>query len=771
MKKNLMFAMFGAIALTGAVGITSCTSENDVAETNPNYNPETNEVYTQFVLNVSTSNQSDTRQSSAATQATSGDAFRGIQDAYLLPYTLTAHATNTHLYDVGTDEKATASRSYDFSSLLAANEITADNSRRVLEMSLPVGTNAILFYGRAKKDPSTYDAKVHGKIDYTIAKNARNTVFMLKSRLEDETACNQTFDLYQCILNHITRAGLHLETEGDNDAKTTRDLRYAFWWPIDTKSNAFKTRENNNPTGTPLYDNGYVGTADDEVSSGTTENHVGYTFYTGTKTWKNYGDDYAKNHDNIVDNDVEQKALEEILGSAYDIFTKFGPKELRAGYSEAILLTLQDLYEVTSKVENANPTNIPEHIAKLLGKEIRTRLDNFFSISGTTLAWKDLGALKTAVENTFYGKSVSSFSDVTGVITEFPTNLNMPLGSALLSFTPETQTWKYLSNIPNYDLGGTVQSYTQLDKYNYPAEIVYYGNSPLRVSSSTHATSDYPQTVTKWDTDDQWSADWTKNSAVASTTRSVAMQKDINYGSALLETTVGFASGVTKLYDNNKAFHPTEENNSIDAGSGNFQLTGILIAGLPKQVGWDFVIKADGDGKYKYDDMVYDDQIVDKTVPTTAGKPTYTLVWDTYNPSPAENQGQNSVFVALEFKNLSGKNFWGEANVVRKNGTFYVIGTLDPDNKTYPGRTYTNYNMPPFGSTGETIQTARVFMQDYVTKAHFVLGENSLKHAYVTVPDLRSSQLSLGLSVDITWETGLNFSNVVLGGVDSSTNP
>ena len=54
-------------------------------------------------------------------------------------------------------------------------------------------------------------------------------------------------------------------------------------------------------------------------------------------------------------------------------------------------------------------------------------------------------------------------------------------------------------------------------------------------------------------------------------------------------------------------------------------------------------------------------------------------------------------------------------------------------------------------------------MQDYMTSANFVIGENSLKHAYLTVPDLRYSSLTLGLSVDIQWSTGLDFGDVVLG--------
>ncbi len=50
-----------------------------------------------------------------------------------------------------------------------------------------------------------------------------------------------------------------------------------------------------------------------------------------------------------------------------------------------------------------------------------------------------------------------------------------------------------------------------------------------------------------------------------------------------------------------------------------------------------------------------------------------------------------------------------------------------------------------------------------MTTANFVIGENSLKSAYVTVPDLRSTQISLGLSVNLEWQTGLVFDNVILG--------
>ena len=82
--------------------------------------------------------------------------------------------------------------------------------------------------------------------------------------------------------------------------------------------------------------------------------------------------------------------------------------------------------------------------------------------------------------------------------------------------------------------------------------------------------------------------------------------------------------------------------------------------------------------------------------------------------------------------------------------------------------------MPPYYTTeragsnttldSKTIKQRRVFMQDYMTEATFVLTENSLKYALVAVPDLRSSQISMGLSVDLNWNKGLKFDNVPLAG-------
>ena len=58
-----------------------------------------------------------------------------------------------------------------------------------------------------------------------------------------------------------------------------------------------------------------------------------------------------------------------------------------------------------------------------------------------------------------------------------------------------------------------------------------------------------------------------------------------------------------------------------------------------------------------------------------------------------------------------------------------------------------------------------------MTSATFKLGQYSLQYAYLTVPDLRSSSLTLGLSVDINWSTGLNFEEIIVGGTTQTPTP
>ena len=227
-----------------------------------------------------------------------------------------------------------------------------------------------------------------------------------------------------------------------------------------------------------------------------------------------------------------------------------------------------------------------------------------------------------------------------------------------------------------------------------------------------------------------------------------------------------------------------EENNTINVpdGDDNFELTGILVGGQNPEVGWNYIAKSTEDGGFG--SMVYD-KVGNIVVPkvgsaATSGEPTtpvYTLLWDNWDQS-LKGSKQNDVYVAVEFKNNS-KNFYGQNNLIRHGATFYIVGQFDPDKIKKNDTDYysdieihdrslgitwpTKYALPPYDEDGKTIKERRVFMQDFMTTATFVIGPESLQHALVAVPDLRSGQISLGLSVDLIWETGLNFGEVILG--------
>jgi hypothetical protein len=286
------------------------------------------------------------------------------------------------------------------------------------------------------------------------------------------------------------------------------------------------------------------------------------------------------------------------------------------------------------------------------------------------------------------------------------------------------------------------------------------------------------------------------------------MRNCINYANALLRMNVKYGTPVLKdnnhqiQYErNNGANEPDNEIKVTDAGM--FQLTGIAIGGVNRSVGWNFLPRYDatvdgtsGEQKPKFGCMIYDSAIPDGAIPMATGTAgggasayNYTLLWDNWDDD-LKGLAQRVVYVALEFKNMSGKDFWGMNNLIRKDGTFYITAKLDPDAVSVEGKNAQQviddkslgitwpdtYEMPPYYTTDQanaahdptldskTIKERRVFMQDYMTDVTFVLTENSLKYALVAVPDLRSTQISLGLSVDLHWREGLKFGDVNVGG-------
>lgn len=649
-----------------------------------------------------------------------------------------------------------------------------------------------------------------------------------------------------------------------------KDRRYRFWWPKDeaTTPTVDEPDPDVQKTDLTLYQDG------EEY------NNTGWVMHTGSITWKQLGMMYAFEHDDDANTKAEDidplkfTPLAESLGEAYIQLStirkgttmnsnnqEVNIEELRAGSAGAVLRTIKDLYAVVAKAANSTPTNWQEEVVRQLAVEIARRTREFFTTSGNSVTgWESWTTIKEAIEANIpsyqlaeYGAALAKvnsgfLSDATGA-GGFPVNIGLPSGAAVLkcanyrgtqepyavsdnfgqsygsTITPDPkyleidvlEQFEYTTDIPAYGMGGNVTF--PLFNYRYPAELMYYGNTPIRVSDEVVTKDQYPQEtwtgghdVNAWAADKNWAANsWQKNKSVTSTTRSVALTKRINYGTALLKSVVSYGSMI--LEDNKSSIYTSEGNNEISVSTGSFLVTGIIVGGQPETVCWDFTrapisghndynynpttkmyegfVFDDGtdptsagyvESKHKnlFDKMIYDkvnpgiDPAVNTPNPQTNGA-IYTLCWDNYDATLAAD-AQSDVYVALELVNNTGKDFWGEMNMVRAGGTFYLVGKLDLDKMRQPGAdghamyeamladlSRRSYFYPPFNpETGETINAPRVLMQDYMTTANLKLNQYSLQHAYVTVPDLRASQVSLGLSIDLRWGKGLTF-NVGLG--------
>lgn len=706
------------LSLAGAIALASLVACNKQGTDNPNYDAMTHTVNADFVFNVSTSMTPQTKQTSANTQATTAEAFRGIEGAQLFAYKLGTTNDGKHV-----STATTAAKTYALGNLLAAGALDPDGtpkSRRVIELALPVETNALLFWGKAPQTGTDPDG-AQGKIAFQASDaDISNHAFSLTRAFptEKEAELRQYQQILLTVLNSLSNYRfqaaantLTWDTSSGGDGSTNSAAVDIYWSDfVSVDAAGVITKVPASPIN-PLNALSPIG---------------------------------------------------EILAEAYISLHTIYNGELRAGSGPAIHRMLSDLYQVVHNLAVSNPTNYLEFVGKQFSIGFQNEILKFIDNSQTDLPLQDINTIKNN-----YNLAANTLA--TADLDKFPGELyHLPYGGLQLlntydATTRPRHTWSY-----NPTAGGPGGTFT-FTQVMFPAELCYFGNSPLRVSDTPHITTDYPDGsgsgTGEWLNNDSWTTDWSViGKHVLSTTRSVAMAHNINYGSSLLKSTVKY--GVAILEDHNAAIqlernNATEENNKIDVTSGGvFELCGVLVGGQEQTMGWNYIAKA---AAPTFDKVIYDNEMASATIPAfgSVSDPNYTLVWDNYNPTITT---QSVVHVALELKNTSGKDFWGEKNLVRNGGIFYLIGKLDPNASGLGDIIWpTTYALPPYDASGNTIQTKRVFIQDYMTTANFVLTATSLQHAYVTVPDLRSTQISLGLSVDLAWSAGLTFNDIELG--------
>lgn len=797
---NLIFSRMKKLvtlfALSALAVLAGCQREiaNDTQE-----DTGVKEVTTQFVLNVAAVPQ--TKMSADVVQQNGN--FRGIEHAKLFCYK--TGITSGTPYVLNTTAPAEGDfKEYDLSDLMSAGQISggdanqANSSKRILNLSIPVGVDAVMMYGKAIKAANSSDADYGCTYDYdfrdpykanTVSSTPASTQFYSHPILDEENTdeYNATGDLMIAVINDI------LGTKGEAVASATVG-------PVGNKK-----------TFTDLPELSWA--------------QLGHQYEI-----EKFGDDsrYEDSEDNVNAKVILGRdliGLEEILGKCYYLFTYIKPSnipstytpgtdawkdyilehfgqenfedmapmgEYRGGSSFAVKKMIIDMYRIIKTATETIPTTKEEGNATRLAELILARATQFFSTEDGT--YQSISVIKQAL-----GNSWSPNYDDAKDLNDYPGYFGIPEGAAQLGFHVQgkdngnggtfVQDEFYYHHPNNYPLVNPTMTEFPPRKYLHPAELWYYVNSPIRTTSDEATVASYPNGVTPWSTEDWTNASWNTTGIawdspgkVSTSTRAVAVKNSVNYGVALLKSVI--TTTATKLMDNRAALTEETTDRGINVSESQISLTGVLVGGVNPRMNWQFTrfytqkdTPSSTNDLSLFDGVIYDKSTGNPALPSGDNQVVnYTLVYDNYNSEGGVDK-QNDVFLALEFKN-GGDAFWGRDNLIPSGGTFYLVGKLprptqaQSDALPWP----TDHQIPPLyginGATdysgvtastetdpkpGDSKKIGRVFIQDFMTTANIKIGEDALKKAYYSVPDLRSSQMSLGLSIDLKWTTGLSY--------------
>ena len=372
--------------------------------------------------------------------------------------------------------------------------------------------------------------------------------------------------------------------------------------------------------------------------------------------------------------------------------------------------------------------NIKAFVEELYKETYHRESDEAETLAASIRSKIEAGAdITRDAEQNFVSLTLNKYNDVS--LTGYPASIGLPAGAAALqwdatssAFVPQTQT--------------TVKTaITSLDRFVYPAELCYYGNSTIRTSATEVAKSVY-ENATSWEGVLDY---YNSGSEVNGGTRSVAVVNPVEYGVARLSIRL------------EKVQLPLKDalGDEVAFSDTSFPLTAVIVGGQ-YPVGFDFrpeTVKAWPTGdetemanqmQFVYDSGVktnkstgangdaYDYYYLNSSVETGTAN---TLVMQSY-------KGQG-VKVVLEFENKSDRKFMGHDGIVYPGTKFYLLGTASE------GNLESAQNLDERNS-------GRVFTQDYTTTLKMQV--KSFANAYNVMPDLLSPRMEIGVEV-ADWES------------------
>lgn len=381
------------------------------------------------------------------------------------------------------------------------------------------------------------------------------------------------------------------------------------------------------------------------------------------------------------------------------LYTDF-TKNSQAGSANSILCTLQALYDALGNFTSGN--------AATLASSIKTNITS----SGTFTV--NNGKLSTT--------------------NKYPGDLNLPDGAVAVKFTSagENPGFSYITSSTE----ATADPIININNITYPASLYYWASTPLWATDTK--VDSWPQTTTNWEAENAFPG-WGEE--VLASTQSVALKNNIDYGVGNLALTVKCASST--LQDKKVTYEDGQTSQrNVNVPTDGFPVTAVLVGNQPNKVGYDFAaVTTTGETNTTTDNTYFTKTIYDSKCNihakynSTELETNYTLVL------PSKNMSKQSVRFVIELTNNSTTEFIGHNDqIIPVGGKFYLVGEL-------------NVNAASGVTKPEGLED--VFISDYKTTANVTI--TSLTDAYNVIPDLRATNLQLGLSVDLKWEEGITF--------------
>jgi hypothetical protein len=287
--------------------------------------------------------------------------------------------------------------------------------------------------------------------------------------------------------------------------------------------------------------------------------------------------------------------------------------------------------------------------------------------------------------------------DGTNISTNtYPRSLGLPDGAAVIRWTGNKFEVRTTTT--------TLDNINGINRYTYPAELMFFVDSPIRTSAEEVKKKTYQENTQTWDAflDTYYNG----SNAVNTNTKAVAVENPIQYGVGRLDLTLTTMS--TTLKD-------AKDVVVANADMEHLPLKGVIIGGQ-HTVGHNMKPRGeqtDVDGCFIYETHIKPDNSIS------------TLVLQSYN--------DEKVPVILELENKTGNAFTGKDGIVYPDTRFYLIALIDPADKKEEGKDY----------------TYRVFTQDYTTTMSMSIA--SLANAYTSMPDLLAPRLEVGVQVVTKW--------------------